>query len=162
MDTLLDTHFSLFPHCMRHTKSKFQSRGTPSSTLRLRENTVESNKNAFLSLFHFATFTLTFKQNMDFNDSDSNNSQDEIINRDDFVVAASIVRIQQQLQEEIAEGNERILEKQEEVQDLDKMIQIGELSMKDVLSELDTPVNSDSEEDEVDCLLINIYICVRN
>jgi len=99
---------------------------------------------------------------MDFNDSDSNNSQDEIINRDDFVVAASIVRIQQQLQEEIAEGNERILEKQEEVQDLDKMIQIGELSMKDVLSELDTPVNSDSEEDEVDCLLINIYICVRN
>jgi len=97
---------------------------------------------------------------MDFND-DSSNSEDEFINTDDLSVVASLVRRQQQLQEEIAERNERLLEKQEEVQDLDKMIQIGELSMKDVLSELDTPVNSDSEEDEVDCLLINIYICVR-
>jgi len=94
---------------------------------------------------------------MDFND-DSSNSEDEFINTDDLSVVASLVRRQQQLQEEIAERNERLLEKQEEVQDLDKMIQIGELSVKDVLSELDTPVNSDSEEDEVDCLLINIYI----
>jgi len=92
---------------------------------------------------------------MDFNNRDSSSSEDEIINIDDLV--ASLKSRQQQLQEEIEEGKERILEKQEEGQDLDKMIQIGELSLKDVLSELKTPVNSDSEEDEVRCAVNYIY-----
>jgi len=46
-------------------------------------------------------------------------------------------------------ARERMRELQEEIDDLDKMQQMQSLSLKDVLSEIDTPVNSDSEEDEV-------------
>jgi len=44
---------------------------------------------------------------------------------------------------------EEMLELREEVDDLGKMIHLTELGFNDVLADLDTPVNSDSENDEV-------------
>jgi len=46
-------------------------------------------------------------------------------------------------------ARERMRELKEEIDDLDKMEKIQSLSLKEVLSEIDTPANSDSEEDEV-------------
>jgi len=44
---------------------------------------------------------------------------------------------------------EEMLELREEVDDLGKMIHLKELGFNNVLADLDTPVNSDSENDEV-------------
>jgi len=44
---------------------------------------------------------------------------------------------------------EEMLELREEIDDLGKMIHLKELGFNDVLADLDTPVNSDSENDEV-------------